>query len=196
MMVYGLGPSRVPNAVCAKYPKLAHGGAREGHLRGGGSQCLPYIAKKKGPVRNFANCPNIFQGLNFASSVLILWWQHGQRYQCGLGLRGGTVIIILLILIIIIIIIISSSIIIIIIIIIGSSSWDIDVSSWVEFVPTATRTTLWVYEGTGNVTSVWTLAVCGRFLYWKDLRVSNKVTTRWEGPQSLLYHKYSLSKMG
>ena len=83
-----------------------------------------------------------------------------------------------------------------IIIIIGSSSWDIDVSSWVEFVPTATRTTLWVYEGTGNVTSVWTLAVCGRFLYWKDLRVSNKVTTRWEGPQSLSYHKYSLSKDG
>ena len=70
----------------------------------------------------------------------------------GLGLRGGTVIIILLIFIIIIIIII----------IIGSSSWDIDVSSWVELVPTATPTTLWVYEGTGNVTGVWTLAVCGR----------------------------------
>ena len=168
MMVYGLGPSRVPNAVCAKYPKLAHGGAREGHLRGGARNACHTLPRKKGPVRYFANFPNIFQGLNFASSVLILWWQHGQRYQCGLGLRGGTVIIILLILIIIIIIIIISSIIIIIIIIIiGSSSWDIDVSSWVEFVPTATRTTLWVYEGTGNVTSVWTLAVCGRLLYWR-----------------------------
>ena len=30
MMVYGLGPSRVPNAVRAKYPKLAHGGHERG----------------------------------------------------------------------------------------------------------------------------------------------------------------------
>ena len=30
-------------------------------------------------------------------------------------------------------------------------------------------------------------------IYWK---YENKVTTRWEGPQSLSYHKYSLSKDG
>ena len=91
MMVYGLGPSRVPNAVCAKYPKLAHGGAREGHLRGGGSQCLPYIAKKKGAGTILCQFPKYIsrtQFRKFSINTLMTTWTEISMWV-GFAWRDG-----------------------------------------------------------------------------------------------------------